>query len=164
MQWALSPGCFLSLLPLSGTFNHTGEHSRGPRGHCFPLSILHTPQPGVLSPGCGHPGYFQFLAIENCCQCSWASQVAQTVKNLPAVQESRVRCLAQEDPLEKRMTILSSILAWRIPWTEEPRAIIPRVTKTHTSSGESMCAFPLGRFRGVEPTQGATMCVWLYHG
>ena len=44
-----------------------------------------------------------------------ASLVAQTVKNLPAVQETRVRSLGQEDPPEKGMTIHSSILAWEIP-------------------------------------------------
>ena len=48
------------------------------------------------------------------------SLVAQTVKNPPAIQETRVRSLGQEDPLEKGMAIHSSILAWRIPWTEEP--------------------------------------------
>ena len=42
------------------------------------------------------------------------------VKNLPAVQETRVRSLGREDPLEEGMATLSSILAWRIPWTEEP--------------------------------------------
>ena len=42
------------------------------------------------------------------------------VKNLPAVQETWVRFLGWEDPLEKEMTTQSSILAWRIPWTEEP--------------------------------------------
>ena len=46
--------------------------------------------------------------------------VAQKVKNLPAMQETRVQSLGQEDPLEKRMAIHSSILAWSIPWTEEP--------------------------------------------
>ena len=46
--------------------------------------------------------------------------MAQMVKNLPAVQESWVRSLGQEDVLEKRMATHSSILAWRIPWTEEP--------------------------------------------
>ena len=51
---------------------------------------------------------------------SWASLVAQLVKNLPAMQEIRVRFLGQEDPLEKEMATHSSILAWRIPWTEEP--------------------------------------------
>jgi len=42
------------------------------------------------------------------------------VKNLPAVQETLVRSLDQEDPLEKGMATHSSILAWRIPWSEEP--------------------------------------------
>ena len=46
--------------------------------------------------------------------------VAQAVKNLPAVQETWVRFLGVEDPLEKGMAIHSSILAWRIPWTEKP--------------------------------------------
>ena len=46
--------------------------------------------------------------------------VAQMVKNLPAMQETRVRSLSREDPLEKGMSTHSSILAWRIPWTEEP--------------------------------------------
>ena len=48
-----------------------------------------------------------------------ASLVAQTVKNLPAMQESGVRSLSWEDPLEKKMATYSSILAWRIPWTEK---------------------------------------------
>ena len=42
------------------------------------------------------------------------------LKNLPAVQKTRVHSLDQEDPLEKGMATHSSILAWRIPWTEEP--------------------------------------------
>ena len=46
--------------------------------------------------------------------------VAQMVKNLPAVQETWVRSLGQEDPLEEGMATPSSILAWRIPQTEEP--------------------------------------------
>ena len=46
--------------------------------------------------------------------------VAQMVKNLPAMQETQVQSLDQEDPLEKGMGTHSSILAWRIPWTEEP--------------------------------------------
>ena len=45
--------------------------------------------------------------------------VAQMVKNLPAMQEIQVRSLGQEDPLEKEMAIHSSVLAWKIPWTEE---------------------------------------------
>jgi len=42
------------------------------------------------------------------------------VKNLPAMQDARIRSLGWEDPLEKGMATHSSILAWRIPWTEEP--------------------------------------------
>ena len=49
-----------------------------------------------------------------------ASLVAQTVKNLSVKQETWVRFLGWEDPLEKEMATHSSILAWRIPWTEEP--------------------------------------------
>ena len=50
----------------------------------------------------------------------WASLVAQTVKNLPAMQEIKVQSLDWEDPLEKGMATHSSILTWIIPWTEEP--------------------------------------------
>ena len=50
----------------------------------------------------------------------WASQVAQLVKNPPAMQETLVQSLSWEDPLEEGMATHSSILAWRIPWTEEP--------------------------------------------
>ena len=46
--------------------------------------------------------------------------MAQTVKNLPAVQETRVQSLGREDSLEEEMATHSSILAWRIPWSEEP--------------------------------------------
>ena len=49
-----------------------------------------------------------------------ASPVAQMVKNLPAMQETWVQSLGQEDPLEKGMATHSNILAWRIPGTEEP--------------------------------------------
>ena len=50
----------------------------------------------------------------------WASLVAQSVKNPPAMQKTRDRCLVGEDPLEKEMANHSSILAWKIPRTEEP--------------------------------------------
>ena len=49
----------------------------------------------------------------------WAFLVTQTVKNLPAMQETEVQSLGQEDPLEKGMAPHSSILAWSFPWTEE---------------------------------------------
>ena len=49
----------------------------------------------------------------------WDSLVVQRVKSLPAMQETRVQTLGQEDSLEKEMAPHSSILAWKIPWTEE---------------------------------------------
>ena len=58
---------------------------------------------------------------------------AQMVKNLPAMQETQVRSLSEEDPLEKGMATYSSILAWRIPWTEGPGGdIVHGVTKSWT--------------------------------
>ena len=50
--------------------------------------------------------------------------MAQTVKSLPAEQETRVQSLGREDPLEKEMATHSSILAWRIPWMEEPGGLL----------------------------------------
>ena len=47
-------------------------------------------------------------------------EIAQMVKHLPTMQETQVRSLGREDPLEKEMATHFSILAWRIPWTEEP--------------------------------------------
>ena len=52
-----------------------------------------------------------------------ASLVVQPVKNLSAVQEAQVRSLGQEDPLEKEMATHSSILAWKISWTQEPHEL-----------------------------------------
>ena len=51
--------------------------------------------------------------------------MAQRLKRLPAMQETWVQSLGQEDPLEKEMVTHSSILAWRIPWTEEPGGLQP---------------------------------------
>ena len=53
----------------------------------------------------------------------WASLVTQTVTNLLVTQEIWVPSLGREDPLEKGMATPSSILAWRIPWTEEPEGL-----------------------------------------
>ena len=54
------------------------------------------------------------------CDVSLSCMVAQAVKHLPTMQETWVRSLGQEDPLEKEMSTHSSTLAWKIPWTEEP--------------------------------------------
>ena len=80
-------------------------------------STFHAGDPDSI-PGLGrYPGEgkgypFQYSGF----QCSWASLVAQLVKNLPAIQETWVRSLVWEDPLEKRRATHSSILAWRSPW------------------------------------------------
>ena len=57
------------------------------------------------------------------CHLQLASLVARMVKNLPAMLETQIRSLGREDPLEKGMATHSSILAWRIPWTEEPSGL-----------------------------------------
>ena len=59
-----------------------------------------------------------------------ASLVAQIVKNLPAMQETQVQSLGREDPLEKGMSTHSTILAWRIPWTEDLGRLQPREWKS----------------------------------
>ena len=77
--------------------------------------------PGLgSSSGEGHGDPLQYSCLENPLQYSWASLVARTVKNLPAMQETWVQSLSWEDPLEEGMATHSRILAWRIPWTEEP--------------------------------------------
>ena len=58
--------------------------------------------------------------------------MAQLVKNLPAMWETWVHSLGWEDPLEKGMPPHSSILAWRIPWTEEPGGLQSGVAKSQT--------------------------------
>ena len=76
------------------------------------LKGLDTAIPGLRrSPGEGtaHP-----------LQYSWASLAAQAVKNPPAMLETWIPSLCWEDPLEQEMATPSSVLAWRIPWTEEP--------------------------------------------
>ena len=71
--------------------------------------------PGRLSHGdCPHPQVPQ-----------WHVPDGSLIKNLPAVQEMQVQCLGREDPLEEEMATHSSILAWRIPWTEEPGGLQP---------------------------------------
>ena len=64
-------------------------------------------------------------------QVDRAPLIAQLVKNPPAMQESQIQSLGGEDPLKKEMATHSSILAWRIPWTEEPGGL-QGVTKSHT--------------------------------
>ena len=58
--------------------------------------------------------------VQPCKKCSVSILIAQLVKNLPVMQETQVQFLGWEDPLEKEMTNHSSILAWKIHWTEKP--------------------------------------------
>ena len=65
------------------------------------------------------------------CHLIPACLVAQMVKGLPAMWETQVRSLGWEDPLEKEMATLSSTLAWKIPWTEEPGRLQPMGSQSH---------------------------------
>ena len=69
----------------------------------------------------GHCSVWKFHSLANYIplQCIFASLVAQRLKHLPPMRVTRVWSLGREDPLEKEMATHSSILAWRIPWTEE---------------------------------------------
>ena len=76
---------------------------------------------------------------------SWASLVAQTVKNPPTMQETRVQSLGWEDPLEKDMATHSSILAWGIPRTEEPgelQSVGPQRVKHDWATNTHILNFP----------------------
>ena len=89
-------------MPLARTDN---EMAGCDKGLCFPsssaISSIHS--------------HFPIVQLQKS-----TSLVAQTVKRLPAMQETRVRFLGREDPLEKEMAIHSSTLAWKIPGIEEP--------------------------------------------
>ena len=79
--------------------------------------------------------------------------MAQIVKNLPAIQETQVRSLGRKDPLEKGMVTHSNILAWRIPWTEEPgrlQGTVHGVTKSWTRLSRLM----LSHFQRLERKGG----------
>ena len=67
-----------------------------------------------------YPGSLETMALQELGATKPAQMVALIAKNLPARQETRVRSLGWKVPLEKGMAIHSSVLAWRIPWTEKP--------------------------------------------
>ena len=76
--------------------------------------------------------------------------MAQTVKSLPAVWETWVQSLCWEDPLEKKMATHSSILAWRIPWKEEPR----RLQSMGSQSWTQLSNFTFLSFSGTKKCDG----------
>ena len=83
------------------------------------MSLSET-QEGSEDQKCSRTGGSELEVTENCQGLLRASLVAPMVKNLSAMQETCVRSLGQEDPLEKETATHSSTLAWKIPWTEEP--------------------------------------------
>ena len=87
---------------------------------CLSLACLLPPSGPTLLSLCSRRSISQALLSSDLVTTFWASLVVQTVKNLTEMREIRVRSLGWEDPLEEGMAAQSSILAWRIPWTEEP--------------------------------------------
>ena len=92
-------------------------------GLAFGIWLLPLPAPFPLPPPAPSLSPFLPFIIDELSlftSINQTSLVVQMVKNVPVMQESWVRSLGWEDPLEKEMATHSSILAWRIPWTEEP--------------------------------------------
>ena len=97
-----------------------------------------------------------------------ASLVTQRVKSLPAMQETWIRSLSREDPMEKEMDTLSSIFIWRIPWTREPGRLqsmeLQRVRQdwatNYTDSHKHTHKQPLraAKISSLSPTSGFTTC------
>ena len=91
-----------------------------------------------------------------------ASLVAQRVKHLPAMWETQIRSLGQEDPLEKEMATHSSTLAWKIPWTEKP-ARLQVVAKSWTGLSDFTFTFqltmPLGLLMTLALRKGPWMAI-----
>ena len=90
------------------------------------------------------------------CMTFGASFVSQMVKNLPAMQEAWIRSLGWEDPMEKEMDTLSSILIWRIPWTVACQT--PLSMEFPSKNTRAGCHFLL---QGNFPTQRLNQCLLL---
>ena len=93
-----------------------------------------------------------FPASVSICPC-WASLVAQMVKSLPAVQETWVQSLGWEDPTEKGMATHSNILAYEIPWTEEPGGLQSMESRKvrHSWAQPSPAASPTSLWAPISP-------------
>ena len=90
------------------------------------------------------PSKIRALNLFPACVCVSKWQMAERVKRQPKMRETQVRSLGREDPLEKGMATLSSILAWRIPWTEEPGGLQPIGSQSGTRLSDftfSVCVF-----------------------
>ena len=91
----------------------------------------------------------------------WASLVAQTVKDLPAMQEIQVQSLGREDPLEKGMAMHSSILAWKIPWTEEPGGLHSTGLQREKCKSKLQWGITSNQSEWVSEWKSLS-CVWLF--
>ena len=96
---------------------YTSLHLLNPASHSIPLLV---PSPLATTSLFSPPVTLFHRQIHLCHILDSTFHMAQSVKNLPALQEIRVRSLGWEDPLEKEMVTHSSILAWKISWTQEP--------------------------------------------
>ena len=97
----------------------------------------------------------------------WTSLVTQMVKHLPIVQETQVQSLGQEDLLEKEMATHSSILTWKIPWTEEPgRATVHVIAKSRTRLSDFTFTFlsshSPGRSQAPLPLRRVFLCLFSF--
>ena len=106
---------FLVFLSKFNQFSHSVvSYSLQPHGLKYTWLHYPSPSPGVGSNSC------PLNQLHTCLDNKQASLVAQMIKNLPAMQETQIWSMGQEDPLKKEMATHCSVLAWRIPRTEEP--------------------------------------------
>ena len=85
--------------------------------------------------------------------------MAQTAKNLPAMQETQVGSLGQEDPLEEEMATPSGILTWRIPWTEEPGGL--QSPPSRRAGHDRAAIFPPFTLQPASQRQPPSCCVFM---
>ena len=125
-QWGFSGGSVVKKPPVNagdaGLIPGSGRSLGGGHGNPLKYSCLENPmteEPGRLQ-SMGSQSWTQLKQFSTHVHMQWTSLVAQTVKSLPIMRETWVQSLGREDPLEKEMATHSSILAWKIPWMEEP--------------------------------------------
>ena len=116
---------------LAGTQSSACRWSHGPSpASSYQLMLPRSPGVGAQPPGLDFSRFPLFPSAST--HESWASLIAQSVKNLPAMQQTWFWFLCWEDPLEKAMATHSHIVAWRIPWTEEPGGLQSMGSKSRT--------------------------------
>ena len=104
------------------------------------------------------PGRFTGEGISYPLQHSWASPVAQLVKNPPAMWETWVQSLGWEDPLEKGTVIHSSILAWKIPWARQELDMTEQLSLPGEGNGNSHPVFFPGKSHGQRSLMDYSPC------